>query len=72
MGRGPKPALLGGGSEDRHSVGAVNLLLGKGAEAMGHIDAEEAVEGEGEGEEGGHMFVGASPTMGPPRWIASP
>lgn len=53
-----RPALLGGGSEDRHSVGAVNLLLGKGAEAMGHIDAEEAVEGEGEGEEGGHMFVG--------------
>ena len=48
--------LLGGGSENLHPLGAVNLLLGKGAEAVGHIDAGEAVEGEGEGEEGGHMF----------------
>lgn len=72
-GRGPSPLpLLRGDGEDGDPLGAVNLLLGEGAEFVGHIDAEEAVEGEGEGEEGGHCFVwvgllGASPRMRPPR-----
>lgn len=59
QGQGPKATpLLRGDGEDGDTLGAFGGF-GRGlAEAVCSVEGEESVEGEGDGDEGGHIFVG--------------
>ena len=59
QGQGPKaPPLLRGDGEDGHPLGAVGAERRGLAESVGDGEEGEAPEGEDDGDDGGHIFVG--------------